>query len=202
MQVTEVMTFDEYWDAFPKKKPNESYFTGQDSKKCIKSSCNKIINKSKNDYDEILVDMNNDDFRNCGDNIYHIDPQTKEFMQSYSFHRSKHDKIRNENTYTADLKGKYVLLSDNYVYYGNNAESIDYQQNNPQDRNAKNMRNVDMLLHNSKRQKWFYSNRIEDKQVIDIITQMIDKNLPPDGKSPIVLARPTHSHEDFNWEDE
>ena len=91
MQVTETVTFDQYWDdpRFQYKKP--------------------VLNGS-------LVQL-------YGDNIYHKDPETNEWIQEDSAHSTTHD-VTNEDHLKADVSGEKVLISQNFYYFGNNAIKI------------------------------------------------------------------------------
>lgn len=91
MQVTEKLTFNEYWmdKRFNKKKP--------------------IMNGSKR--------------QNYGDNIYHKLTPESPFIQQDS-HHSLANGERNKLNYERDLSGKYVLISQNYWYFGEDAISI------------------------------------------------------------------------------
>lgn len=98
MQVTEVMTYGEYWNAHPEKRPPMASM-----KSVAESSPKKEA-----------------DYMNLGDNIYTEDLK---ILPLYSQH-SNHD---NESMQSIsdlnnkDRRGVYVLLSDNFLYFGKDA---------------------------------------------------------------------------------
>jgi len=110
MQVTDIFTFKEYWEAakFQCKQPNKAAY-----------------------FSERGIDHGqaNKDFANCGDNIYEISENG--VSQLPSFHRTGGDISLNGLGHLAgDLSGGYVLASNNYVYYGENARPIAFQPDN------------------------------------------------------------------------
>ena len=58
-----------------------------------------------------------------GDNIYHKDKKTGEWIQENSAHSGK-DGCLNQEHLEADTKGKNVLISEHFFYLGNKAASI------------------------------------------------------------------------------
>ena len=80
-------------------------------------------------YDDYWIDprfkrkrpvMNGSKRQMYGDNIYHrLSPSTP-YIQENS-HHSLPDGQRNELNYSRDLPGLYVLISDNFWYFGQNA---------------------------------------------------------------------------------
>ena len=58
-----------------------------------------------------------------GDNIYHRDPDTEEWLQANS-HHSLADGTANRRTMSDDLKSFGVLISDNFVYFGGDGPII------------------------------------------------------------------------------
>jgi hypothetical protein len=64
--------------------------------------------------------MNGSRMQWYGDNIYHIDLNTRKFIQENSHHSLKNGLI-NINNYTRDLSGKFVLISKAYWYFGEKA---------------------------------------------------------------------------------
>lgn len=70
--------------------------------------------------------MNGSKRQKYGDNIYHTDDKTKVFIQENS-HHSLVDGTVNKYNYDRDLSGKYVLISQNYWYFGKDAIQIPQQ---------------------------------------------------------------------------
>lgn len=64
--------------------------------------------------------MNGSKRQKYGDNIYHTDIETGEFIQEDS-HHSLENGVTNILNYNRDLSGKYVLISSKYWYFGENA---------------------------------------------------------------------------------
>ncbi len=102
MKVDDCMSFADYYDKYPKKRP-------------------KRAKKHWDDHNRST----------CGDNIYKPNSHKKHgFEQLPSFHSNiKYDKdgnvvriSENQETKKHDLNGKYVLISRNFVYFG--CESI------------------------------------------------------------------------------
>lgn len=58
-----------------------------------------------------------------GDNIYHQDANNKEWIQEDSAH-SLDQGVTNENHMKRDIGGKYVLVSQEFYYFGENAPKI------------------------------------------------------------------------------
>lgn len=58
-----------------------------------------------------------------GDNVYHTDAQTAKIIQEDCAH-SKEDGKVNMQHYNRDVDGKFVLLSKNFYYFGDNAPLI------------------------------------------------------------------------------
>lgn len=58
-----------------------------------------------------------------GDNIYHQDPKTKKWIQEDSAH-SLDDGVTNEDHLKRDIGGKYVLVSREFYYFGDNTPEI------------------------------------------------------------------------------
>jgi len=64
--------------------------------------------------------MNGSKMQSYGDNIYHVDSETGNFIQENSHHSLK-DGLVNINNYTKDISGKFVLISKTYWYFGEEA---------------------------------------------------------------------------------
>jgi len=64
--------------------------------------------------------MNGSNMQWYGDNIYHLDSDTGQFVQEDS-HHSLEDGSVNMKNYTKDLSGKFVLISKTYWYFGKEA---------------------------------------------------------------------------------
>jgi hypothetical protein len=64
--------------------------------------------------------MNGSNKQLYGDNIYHKNINTGEFIQENS-HHSLENGFVNEKNYKRDLSGEYVLISKNYWYFGEDA---------------------------------------------------------------------------------
>ena len=96
MQVTDVLSFMNYWEKeeYKEKKPETNCF--------------------KKDWEN-----NNNSIKNCGDNIYEFDKSGAVIKMHPSFHYIENQ--FNSWEMVHDLSGEYVLLSDNYIYYGKNA---------------------------------------------------------------------------------
>lgn len=58
-----------------------------------------------------------------GDNVYHTDAETGNVVQADCAH-SKADGTANKGHYKRDIDGKYVLLSKEFYYFGDNAPEI------------------------------------------------------------------------------
>lgn len=58
----------------------------------------------------------------CGDNIYR--PLSGGHFQQVPSHHSNADGSENEKNKKRDLSGKYVLLSDDFVYFGSDAKPL------------------------------------------------------------------------------
>jgi hypothetical protein len=67
--------------------------------------------------------MNGSNKQFYGDNIYHRDVTTGEYIQENS-HHSLENGLLNELNYNRDLKSEYVLISKTFWYYGENAICI------------------------------------------------------------------------------
>lgn len=61
-----------------------------------------------------------------GDNFYHTNPETGEWIQENSAHSSK-DGVPNSKHINRDTKSEYVLISKTFFYFGNNAIQIPEQ---------------------------------------------------------------------------
>lgn len=146
MQVTDIVDFYEYWnnEAYEKKKPDKEYFK----------------NNRKDSFS----------YKNCGDNIYEIDSDNPTITIHHSFHYFEGEDIVERVSH--DLSGKYVLLSDNFVYYGVNATKYKDE------------------LH-----KGIGHSLLENNQSLE---QFILKELK-DNKNKI-LGRPINSDENFKWD--
>lgn len=64
--------------------------------------------------------------RKYGDNIYHTSEKTGEFIQEDS-HHSFENGVINPLNYKRDLSGKYVLISDEFWYWGKSAIELPNQ---------------------------------------------------------------------------
>jgi hypothetical protein len=64
--------------------------------------------------------INGSNMQFYGDNIYHINRKTGEYIQENS-HHSLEDGSVNMKNYTKDLPGKFVLISKRYWYFGKEA---------------------------------------------------------------------------------
>lgn len=91
MRVTEILTFDEYWNdpRFIRKRPN-------------------LSSSLKNAY---------------GDNIYHRDTNTREWIQENSHHSHDDGTLDGENV-RHDTKTDRVLISDHFFYWGGSGPKI------------------------------------------------------------------------------
>lgn len=92
-KITEKITYAEYWKNYPEKKPHEI-----SSGACVsRRSCGTPVNSRNKSYDS-------------GDNIY--EPVKNGFYQ--------HDNAggHGENDKEHDLKGKYVLICEEFYYFG------------------------------------------------------------------------------------
>ncbi|MHB8076579.1 Nmad2 family putative nucleotide modification protein [Desulfosporosinus fructosivorans] len=67
--------------------------------------------------------MNGSKRQKYGDKVYHTNSETGEFIQEDS-HHSLNGGIINELNYDTDLKGKYVLISRKYWYFGKDAKLL------------------------------------------------------------------------------
>lgn len=56
-----------------------------------------------------------------GDNVYHTDPQTKEVIQERCAHTVEGKNPQDTEQYKRDVKGKNVLISKTFYYFGANA---------------------------------------------------------------------------------
>lgn len=107
MQVTDCITIEEYSNNpdFQSKIPgDEKFFT---------------MNEDTDDFpcQNVLKE-------NCGDNIYIFDEENRTIRQRPSFHQIG-GKL-NVDTMTRDLSGKYVLLSDHFIYFGAALQKVDF----------------------------------------------------------------------------
>ncbi len=96
MQVTDVMPYEEYWHEHPEKRP-------------VSLSSDYIFHPNPKE----------EDYAALGDNIY----ESKSSPPLYSPHY-EHGKENTEDTKNQiqrDWRGTYSLLSDNFVYFGNDA---------------------------------------------------------------------------------
>lgn len=145
MQVTDVQTYEEYWNKHEKKRPYPEYFTHSHPEK-------------------------NSSYEYCGDNIYEIDSDSACIRQLPSFHyvNGKFD----SDTAIHDLSGVYVLLSDNFVYFGNKAVSFDGE------------------IHKGIGEKIFIDNEKLEKFIMYQISN--NKN--------DIKGRPINSDKNFKWE--
>lgn len=96
------LTFAEYWEQYPQKRPQ---IIGYNEVTTSKKTCGKAKNITKSIYDS-------------GDNIY-----KPEADGSYTqVENNNHTEIEKEH----DLSGKYVLICEEFYYYGvNNAQKIE-----------------------------------------------------------------------------
>ena len=89
MKVTDCLTFSDYYENFPKEIP----------------------------------DFSKDTKYKCGDNIYKSRDDGNEFEQLRSFHSHKPLSYDNWSLHRGnvihDLNGKYVLISNEFIYFGN-----------------------------------------------------------------------------------
>jgi len=96
-KVSHKITYKEYWENYPKKRqPTKSSEGGKDF---FKSCGNGIV-------------VRNDDISFCGDNIYEPDANA-----SFGFkqHENPHHNKQNQEH---DLSGKYVLVCEEFYYFG------------------------------------------------------------------------------------
>lgn len=70
--------------------------------------------------------MNGSKRQMYGDNIYHTDASTMNFIQVNSHHSLANGSI-NQDNYKRDLSGKYVLISREYWYFGKDAIQVPQQ---------------------------------------------------------------------------
>lgn len=64
--------------------------------------------------------MNGSKKKMYGDNIYHISKETGQFIQEDSHHSLEHG-VTNTLNYSKDLSGKYVLIAEEFWYWGGSA---------------------------------------------------------------------------------
>lgn len=98
MHITDILDYVTYYNEYPKKRPERN-----------DNNCSKYVG------DNIYPSNDSGDYE--GDN--------PEIVQSVSCHRRKSE-ILNRGHLANDLQGKYVLLSDDFIYFGkNNPQAID-----------------------------------------------------------------------------
>lgn len=96
MQVTDIMSFEEYSKGYRCKIPNPAYFSVE----------------RKN------YGAENTSYKNCGDNIY-VFSHHDEIQRRPSFHnKCGHDSC---NDMENNLSSPYILISDHYIYFGETA---------------------------------------------------------------------------------
>ena len=105
-KITKKLTFEEYWNQYPQKRPKELYKNGEERKKSCGSSTTNI---AKN--------------YNSGDNIYKP-------LTSHPLNCNEYEQVANNNHGDGDkehdLKGKYVLICEEFYYYGvGHAKDVD-----------------------------------------------------------------------------
>lgn len=59
-----------------------------------------------------------------GDNVYHTNPQTKEVIQERCAHTVEGKNPKDTGQYRRDIRGKNVLISRNFYYFGANAPEL------------------------------------------------------------------------------
>ena len=59
-----------------------------------------------------------------GDNVYHTNPQTKEVIQERCAHTVEGKNPKDTGQYRRDIRGKNVLISRNFYYFGVNAPEL------------------------------------------------------------------------------
>ncbi len=59
-----------------------------------------------------------------GDNVYHTNPQTKEVIQERCAHTVEGKNPKDTGQYGRDIRGKNVLISRNFYYFGANAPEL------------------------------------------------------------------------------
>ena len=59
-----------------------------------------------------------------GDNVYHTNPQTKEVIQERCAHTVEGKNPKDTGQYGRDIRGKNVLISRNFYYFGVNAPEL------------------------------------------------------------------------------
>ena len=59
-----------------------------------------------------------------GDNVYHTNPQTKEVIQEICAHTIGGKNPKDTEQYASDVRGKNVLISTNFYYFGANAPKL------------------------------------------------------------------------------
>lgn len=95
MQVTDIEDFFSYWE-------NEKYSCKKPDEECF-------IKNADCSYS----------YKNCGDNIYELYRDKSAVTIHPSFHYHPGENF--VGTISHDLSGEYVLISDNFIYYGANA---------------------------------------------------------------------------------
>lgn len=96
-QISEKLSFEEYWEKYPEKRPLEIY----DKSPKAKTGCG--CSAIAYDYDV---------YNDCGDNIYKPDKNNPSgFTQLKNNH---HGEAQKEH----DLSGKYVLVCKDFYYFG------------------------------------------------------------------------------------
>lgn len=71
--------------------------------------------------------------RAYGDNIYHADPETGEWLQESS-HHSFHDGLPNPENVEQDTRSPLVLVSTDYMYWGRDGPIVPAEFRQPPDR--------------------------------------------------------------------
>ena len=94
-KISKVLSFKEYWENYPQKRPAEL----NSEKGCRKGCGNTIVTK---DFEISL----------CGDNIYEPDAKsTLKYKQHENPHHGEKEKER-------DLSGEHVLVCEEFCYFG------------------------------------------------------------------------------------
>ena len=103
MHLSNIVTFSDYWNNYDKKP-----VTAKD-----------VFSRIKTSEELSSFAFNNTNEEYCGDNIYEFQPQEGIVKQLPSFHQIGGE--LNRFDFVHDLSGEYVLISNEYIYFGKNA---------------------------------------------------------------------------------
>ena len=115
-KIEKKMTFAEYWDAYPEKRPTQRI------EREVKSQSNKRCG--------CIIISSPDDVYNCGDNIYEPLGDSPQGIDDYRQHPNNN---HTEADKKRDISGEYVLICKEFYYFGvgnplkNNKEIFPYK---------------------------------------------------------------------------